>query len=90
MRSLFISVAPPGQNLVRVRLMPDVPDQPVVGRIEYIVKRNRELDRAEIRGEVASSLGHRFNQESPQLACKLLQCLAVKFAERRWIIDQFE
>ena len=40
-------VAPPGQNLVRVSLMADVPDQPVVRRVEGVVHRHGQLDRAQ-------------------------------------------
>ena len=41
------AVPPPGQDLVGVSLMADVPDDPVVGRVEEIVKRHRKLDHAE-------------------------------------------
>ncbi len=33
------AVAPAGQNLVRIALVPHVPDQPVLGRIEHIMDR---------------------------------------------------
>ena len=40
------AVAPPGQDLVRIGLMADVPDQPVVRRVEHVVQRDRQLDDA--------------------------------------------
>ena len=50
--------APAGKNLVRIRLVPDVPDESVVGRIEYVMQRNREFDRSEIGGKVPACAGH--------------------------------
>ena len=41
-------LAPAGQHLVRIGLVPDVPDQPVIGRVEHIMQRNREFDRAQV------------------------------------------
>ena len=40
------SVAPSGQDLVRIGLVADVPDQPVARRIEDIMQGNRQLDDA--------------------------------------------
>ena len=37
-------VAAPGEDLVRIGLVADVPDQPVARRVEDVVKRDRELD----------------------------------------------
>ena len=48
------AVAPAGEDLVRVGLMADIPDQPVVRRVEDIVERNRELDDAETGAEMAA------------------------------------
>ena len=41
------AVAPPGQDLVRIGLVADVPDQAVARRVEHIVQGDRELDDAE-------------------------------------------
>ena len=48
---------PPGQRLVPVGLMADVPDQPVPRRIEEMVQRDRELHGPEAPGEVPAGLG---------------------------------
>ena len=42
-------VAPAGQDLVRIGLVADVPDEAVVRRVEDVVQRDRQLDRAEAR-----------------------------------------
>ncbi len=51
------AVAPPGQHLVRIGLVADVPDQPVARRVEDVVQGDGELDDAQARAEVAA--GHR-------------------------------
>ena len=43
------AVAPAGQNLVRIGLVADVPDQPVARRIEDVVERDGQLDHAQAR-----------------------------------------
>ena len=48
------AVAPAGQDLVRIGLMADVPDEPVSGRVEHIVQRDGQLDDAEARAQMAA------------------------------------
>ena len=43
-----------GQQLVRVALVADVEDEPVAREVKCPMQRDRELDRAEVRGEVAA------------------------------------
>ena len=38
-----------GEYLVRIGLVSDVPDEPVIRRIEYVVQGDAQLDRAEVR-----------------------------------------
>ena len=40
------AVAPAGQNLVRIGLMPHVPDQPVGRRVEHVMQRHRQFHNA--------------------------------------------
>ncbi len=47
-------VAPPGQHLVRIGLVADIPDQPVVRRVEHVVQRHGQLDRAQIGGKMTA------------------------------------
>src|SRR2546429_2623721 len=58
------AVAPAGQNLVRIGLMPDVPDQPVVRGVEYIAQCNGKLDQI---GRAHAELQSRLH-----LVCRLL------------------
>ena len=48
------AVAPAGQDLVRIGLVADVPDQPVARRVEDVVERDRQLDDAEAGAEMAA------------------------------------
>ena len=61
MRSCLHRLAPAGQHLVAVGLVADVPDQAVVRRVEHVMQRDRELDRAEVGREMAAGLAHRFD-----------------------------
>ena len=69
------TVAPAGEDLVRIGLMADVPDQPVVRRIEHRVQRDGELDHAEAGAEMAAGLGDGVDGLSPQLVGELLELL---------------
>ena len=64
-------LAPSGEDLVRVGLVPDVPDDAVLGRVEHVVQRDGELDRAEVGGEVPAGLRHRLEHEGAQLLGEL-------------------
>jgi hypothetical protein len=46
------AVAPAGQDLVRIGLMPDVPHDAVARRIEQVMQRDGQLDHAEARAEM--------------------------------------
>ena len=57
MRKRADAVAPAGQDLVRIGLVADVPDQAVARRVEHIMQRDGQLDHAEAGAEMAA--GHR-------------------------------
>ena len=48
------AVAPAGEDLVRIGLVADIPDQPVARRVEDVVQRDRQLDDAEPGAEMAA------------------------------------
>ena len=66
------AVAPAGQDLVRIGLVADVPDQPVARRVEDVVQRDGQLDDAEPGAEMAA--GHRDGAD--RLAAQLVGELA--------------
>ena len=64
-------VAPAGEDLVRIGLVPDVPDDAVMRRIEHVVQRDGEFDDAEPRAEVAAGDGHRRDRLLPEFVGNL-------------------
>ncbi len=67
------TVAPAGQDLVRVRLMTDIPDQPVMRRVEDVVQRHGQLDDAEAGAEMTAGDRNRVDQLGAQLVGELPQ-----------------
>ena len=80
-------VAAAGQDLVRVGLMADIPDDAVFRRIERIMQRNRQLDRAEVGRQMAAGLGDRVDDEMAQLPGQRFQLGPRQFAQIRRAVD---
>ena len=57
-----------GEDLVDVRLVAGVPDDPVTWRVEDPVQRQRQLDRPEVRAEMSTGAGDLLDEEGPDLA----------------------
>ena len=83
-------LAPPGEDLVRVGLVADVPDDAVLGRVEHVVQRDGELDRAEVRRQVAAGLRHRLEHVGAQLVGELRQLPALERAQLRRVVDRLQ
>ena len=64
-------VKPAGQQLVGIRLVPGVPHDPVAGRLEQAVKRERQLDNPEGRAEVSAGVGDRPDDRFADLGSQL-------------------
>ena len=73
-----------------IGLMPDVPHDAIFGRIEYVMQRDGEFDRAEIGGQMTAGLADRFENEGAQFVGDLLQTLAIKPAQRARIVNAME
>ena len=56
---------PPRDELVRVALVRRVPDEPVLRAVERAVERERQLDDAEVRGEMSARPRDRLDDELP-------------------------
>ena len=69
------AVPPSGEDLVRIGLVADVPDQPVARGIEDPVQRDRELHDAEPGTQVAAGHRHGVDRLLPQLVDELAQVL---------------
>ena len=80
----------PVENLVRVGLVADVPDQAVARGVEHPVQRDGELDHAEPRAQVAARDGDRIDRLLAQLVDQLPQVLLGKRAQVRRRLDLIE
>ena len=74
-------VPPPGQNLVRIALMPDIPDQPVFGRVENIMDGRRQLHDAQTCSQMATSIRNSANRLSAQFVCQLAELFGFQPAQ---------
>ena len=74
-------VPAPGEHLVGIRLVADVPNEPIVGGVEYVMQGDREFHGAEAGREVTAHLADGMDQVAAQLrgqrrqfgACQLSQ-----------------
>ncbi len=81
----------PGEDFVRVGLVADIPDQPVMGRVEHIMQRHRQLHRAQSRREMPAGHAHRLRQERAQLLRQGLEQLlrqAPDIARQVYFVEQ--
>ncbi len=75
---------------MRIGLVADVPDQRVVGRVEDIVERDRQLDDAEPGAEVAAGDADRVDQLGAQLVGNLAKVGRGKTAQVGGRVDAIE
>ena len=66
-------IATAREDLVRIRLMSDIPDQPVVRRLEHVMQRHRQFDSAQARRKVSALAADGLDQVSAQLFGDLRQ-----------------
>ena len=84
------ALAPPGEDLVRVGLVANIPDDAVVRGVEHIVQRDGQFYRTQVGRQMAAGARHRFDQEGAQFIAQLRQLLAVKQAQLCRRIDGFQ
>ena len=78
------AIAATRENLVRIGLVPDVPDQFVVWRVEHVMQRDSELDDAKSGSEMPAGYGNRTDRLGAQLIGNLLEiCSVVVVAGRK-------
>ena len=65
------TVPPPGADLVRIGLMPHIPDQLVIRRVENIMDCDSEFDGAQAGTQMTGVLRGFFDQEFADLPAKL-------------------
>ena len=83
-------VAAAGEDLVRVGLVADVPEELVARGVEQRVQRDRELAGAEVGAEVAADLTDRVDDVLADLLGDLLQLLVAEPVEVLRAVDAVE
>src|SRR3546814_19204494 len=71
----------PGDDLVRIALVADVPDDLVARRVEHIVERGRQLDDAESRSQMPARRPHRRTPFGAQFVGELAEVFGVQLSE---------
>ena len=66
-----------GDELVDVRLMPDVPDEAVTGRVEHAVEGEREFDDPEVGAQVTARARDRVQDELAEFDAQPVELLGV-------------
>ncbi len=84
------AVAAAGENLVRIGLVADVPDQPVGGRVEDVMQRHGEFDHAEAGAEMAAGDGDSVDRLLAQFVGDLPKLAGFKPPEIVWGFDVVE
>ena len=69
----FQLFAPSSEDFVRVGLMPDIPDDPVIGRLISAMQRDGEFNRAEVGGEMPPHAKNGLNDERAGLVGEFRQ-----------------
>ena len=77
------TVTPAGQDLVRIALMGDIPDQPVIGRVEDMVQGRRQFDDTKAGAQVAAGHRDRLDHLRTQFVGEVTQLSFVEFAQIR-------
>ncbi len=78
---------PTGQKLVAVRLVPGIPHDPVAGRFEDPVQRNRQLDCAERRSQMAARPSDCRDYLLPDLGREGTELLVRQAAQVAWTLE---
>ena len=81
---------PPGEDFVRVSLMPHVPYHPVMRGIKDIVQRYREFYGAQVGAQMAAGFGHTFQQKGTQLGSQGVQLFARQAPHVSWRMNRLQ
>ncbi len=75
------AAAPAGQDLVRIGLVPDVPDHPVGRRVEHVVQGDGQLDHPQPRAQMAPGDRHGVDGGGAQFVRGLAQLVLAQPAK---------
>ncbi len=83
-------IAPSGDDLVGVGLVPDVPDDLVGGGVEDPVQGQGDLDDAQVGGQMPAVLGDHIQDHGPDLGGQARQLVGRKLAQILRPVDRIE
>src|SRR5579864_2846895 len=72
------AIATPRQNLVRICLVPDIPDQAIAGRVKNVMQRDGQFDDTEAGAKMTTRDRDDVDSFLPQLVSKLTQLILGK------------
>ena len=84
------AAAPAGDDLVRIGLVADVPEQPVARRVEHVVQRHGELDHAQPGAEMAAGDRDGRDRLLAQFVGELAQLLGLQPTDVGRYVDGIE
>ena len=84
------TVAAPGQDLVRIALVPDIPDDLVVRRLEHMMQRRGQLDHAQTGTEMSAGDRHRVDRLGTQLVGYGFELGQAQIAQICRVVDTIE
>ena len=84
------ALAPTGQDLVRIGLVPHIPHQPVVRRVENVVQGDGEFHRAEVGAEVTPGARHVLQHTLAHLVGQAFELRARQAAQVAGVFDSGE
>ena len=87
-RSVSSPIVAAGEHLVRIALMPDVPDELVARRVERVVQRDRQLDDAEPGADVPAGARADVDQARADVVGELRQLVAGEPRSQRAIVTR--
>ena len=70
------TVPPTGQNLVRITLMTDIPDQPIGRGLEHMVQSHRQFHNAQTGAQMSAGDRNGINRLCTQFICQLLELVS--------------
>ena len=84
------AVAAASQNFVRIALMPHVPHDAIMRRVEAVVQRNREFHHAQIRRQVSARFRYRIKHKRAHFVAHADKRGLRLCAQLRRFVDVFE
>src|SRR5579859_1123732 len=84
------TLAPASQQFMDIGLMPNIPDQQIIGRIKNSVQSYRQFDDAQVRGQVAALDRNLFDDFTANFLAQLPHLLRLQTTQLRRAINAIQ